>query len=75
MKRAATALVIALLALRIGGSLVCFLAAMPFVRRRAVWRFRRRLRRNGISWNVASELADSYAEGVSLFGRRQAHEA
>ncbi len=64
-------LISGLLVLRVLGSLACFLAAMPVVRRRAVCRFYRRLRHSGLSRDVADELTESYAAGISLFWHRE----
>jgi hypothetical protein len=64
----------ALLVGRIVASLLWIVCTFPVVRRFAVWRFGRRLRRSGLSTDVIDALTDSYASGMSLFGSDRCEE-
>jgi len=56
---------------KIVGSILWFVGVLPVVRRVAVCRFARRLRRNGLESAVADELIDEYADGLSLFSTKR----
>ncbi len=59
---------------RLLGSLIWIACSIPFARRTAVWRFRRRLRHSGLDRETVEELTDEYATGITLFGRRSSEE-
>jgi hypothetical protein len=61
-------LVSILLVGRILGSLLWILCTFPVVRRAAVWRFSRRLRRSGLDEETRDTLIDDYDRGLTLFG-------
>ncbi len=59
---------------RLLGSLIWIACSIPFVRRMAVWRFRRRLRLSGLDRETVETLTDEYAAGITLFGHRPSEE-
>ncbi len=67
-------LISALLVARVLGSILWIVCSIPIVRRVAVWRFGRRLRRSGLDRQAADTLIEDYAAGISLFGHRPARE-
>ncbi len=73
--RNAMAVVVSMLFVaRLLGSLILIGCSIPFVRRVAVWRFRRRLRRSGLDRKTVETLTDEYAVGITLFGHRSSEE-
>ena len=67
-------LISSLLVARVLGSILWIVCSIPVVRRVAVWRFGRRLRRSGLDQEAADALIEDYAAGISLFGHRPARE-
>jgi hypothetical protein len=74
LRNAMAVLISALLVARVLGSILWIVCSIPIVRRVAVWRFGRRLRRSGLDRQAADTLIEDYAAGISLFGHRPAHE-
>jgi len=73
-RTATDVLISALLVARVLGSILWIVCSIPVVRRVAVWRFGRRLRRSGLDREAADALIEDYAAGISLFGHRPARE-
>jgi hypothetical protein len=59
---------------RLLGSLIVIGCSIPFVRRLAVWRFRRRLRHSGLDRETVEALTDEYDAGIRIFGHRTSEE-
>jgi hypothetical protein len=55
---------------RLVGSLLWIGCSLPLVRRMAVWRFYRRLKRSGLESSAVDALTEEYEDGLRLFGRR-----
>jgi len=74
LRNAMAVLISALLIARVLGSILWIVCTVPVVRRVAVWRFGRRLRRSGLDREAADTLIEDYAAGISLFGHRPPRE-
>ena len=74
LRNAMDVLISALLVARVVGSILWIVCTVPVVRRVAVWRFGRLLRRGGLDREAADTLIEDYAAGISLFGRRPSRE-
>jgi hypothetical protein len=74
LRNAMAVLISALLVARVLGSILWIVCSIPVVRRVAVWRFGRRLRRSGLDREATATLIEDYAAGISLFGHRSARE-
>jgi hypothetical protein len=74
LRNALAVVISALLVARVLGSVLWIVCTVPVVRRVAVWRFARRLRRSGLDREAADTLIADYADGISLFGRRPSRE-
>jgi hypothetical protein len=74
LRNAMAVLISALLVARVLGSILWIVCSIPIVRRVAVWRFGRRLRRSGLDREATDTLIEDYAAGISLFGHRPARE-
>jgi len=74
LRNAMAVLISALLVARVLGSILWIVCSIPIVRRVAVWRFGRRLRRSGLDRQAADTLIEDYAAGISLFGHLPARE-
>ena len=74
LRKAFAVFISALLIARVLGSILWIVCTVPVVRRVAVWRFGRRLRRSGLDREAADTLIEDYAAGISLFGHRPPRE-
>jgi len=74
LRNAMAVLISALLVARVLGSILWIVCSIPIVRRVAVWRFGRRLRRSGLDREATDTLIEDYAAGISLFGHHPARE-
>jgi len=74
LRNAMAVLISALLVARVVGSILWIVCTVPVVRRVAVWRFGRRLRRSGLDREATDTLTEDYAAAISLFGHRPPRE-